>query len=148
MSLLPFAGKVDAYGVAMRPQHVQRYQENAYIYKEEKERSDRWNSFLELQAESDLFPVEDKKSLQKENSEKVADASLEKILKLFSVVNSETKGLFSFEIAKQIAFLLNLNSPIIKPLLKMRRISKEKELETLLAVEQDPCSCYMEYKYT
>ncbi|KAM6595733.1 hypothetical protein CsatA_006257 [Cannabis sativa] len=55
--LLTFEHKRDAYGVAMRPQHVQRYRENAYIYKEEKERSDRWNSFLELQAESDLFPV-------------------------------------------------------------------------------------------
>ncbi|KAF3454602.1 hypothetical protein FNV43_RR05050 [Rhamnella rubrinervis] len=32
----------------------------------------------------------------------------------------------------------------VKALLNMRRISKEKELEALLAGEQDPCSCYIE----
>ncbi|KAM6578653.1 hypothetical protein CsatB_030490 [Cannabis sativa] len=37
-----------------------------------------------------------------------------------------------------------LESESLKALLKMRRISKEKELEALLAGEQDPCSCYME----
>uniref|UniRef100_A0A0V0IVE3 Putative rab GTPase-activating protein 1-like n=1 Tax=Solanum chacoense TaxID=4108 RepID=A0A0V0IVE3_SOLCH len=43
----------DAYGFSVRPQHVQRYREYANIYKEEEEeRSDRWNDFLERQAES------------------------------------------------------------------------------------------------
>ncbi|CAN6463115.1 unnamed protein product [Victoria cruziana] len=38
----------DAYGFAVRPQHLQRYREYANIYKEEEEeRSDRWNNFLE-----------------------------------------------------------------------------------------------------
>ncbi|XP_062081854.1 peptide chain release factor PrfB2, chloroplastic [Humulus lupulus] len=37
-----------------------------------------------------------------------------------------------------------LESESLKALLRMRRISKEKELEALLAGEQDPCSCYME----
>ncbi|PON89483.1 Peptide chain release factor [Trema orientale] len=32
----------------------------------------------------------------------------------------------------------------LKALLRMRRLSKEKELEALLAGEQDPCSCYIE----
>ncbi|KZV37367.1 ecotropic viral integration site 5 protein [Dorcoceras hygrometricum] len=43
----------DAYGFAVRPQHLQRYREYANIYKEEEEeRSDRWKDFLERQAES------------------------------------------------------------------------------------------------
>ncbi|XP_062092808.1 uncharacterized protein LOC133798509 isoform X2 [Humulus lupulus] len=83
--LVAFEHKRDAYGFAVRPQHLQRYREYANIYKEEEEeRSDRWNSFLELQAESALLPVngeskvEDKKSLQKGISEQEEDASLEK----------------------------------------------------------------------
>ncbi|KAK8555057.1 hypothetical protein V6N13_103787 [Hibiscus sabdariffa] len=48
----------DAYGFAVRPQHVQRYREYANIYKEEEEeRSDRWNDFLERQAESAQLPT-------------------------------------------------------------------------------------------
>ncbi|GJZ57649.1 Rab-GTPase-TBC domain-containing protein [Tanacetum coccineum] len=44
----------DAYGFAVRPQHVQRYREYANIYKEEEEeRSDRWKDFLERQSEGD-----------------------------------------------------------------------------------------------
>ncbi|XP_022745809.1 ecotropic viral integration site 5 protein homolog [Durio zibethinus] len=51
--LITFEHKRDAYGFAVRPQHVQRYREYANIYKEEEEeRSDRWNDFLERQAES------------------------------------------------------------------------------------------------
>ncbi|KAL5655292.1 hypothetical protein ACJX0J_034611, partial [Zea mays] len=43
----------DAYGFAVRPQHLQRYKEYAGIYKEEEEeRSDRWKNFLERQPES------------------------------------------------------------------------------------------------
>ncbi|XP_010554563.1 PREDICTED: TBC1 domain family member 8B-like isoform X2 [Tarenaya hassleriana] len=43
----------DAYGFAVRPQHVQRYREYANIYKEEEEeRSERWNNFLEHHVES------------------------------------------------------------------------------------------------
>ncbi|KAL5800147.1 hypothetical protein ACOSQ4_033031 [Xanthoceras sorbifolium] len=53
-----FEHKRDAYGFAVRPQHVQRYREYANIYKEEEEeRSDRWKSFLEQQAESAQLPV-------------------------------------------------------------------------------------------
>ncbi|XP_057522658.1 GTPase-activating protein GYP2-like isoform X2 [Amaranthus tricolor] len=45
--------KRDAYGFAIRPQHVQRYKEYANIYQEEEEeRSDRWNIFLEMLSES------------------------------------------------------------------------------------------------
>ncbi|KAK4798665.1 hypothetical protein SAY86_030991 [Trapa natans] len=51
--LITFEYKRDAYGFAVRPQHVQRYREYANIYKEEEEeRSERWKSFLEWQAES------------------------------------------------------------------------------------------------
>ncbi|KAK8691681.1 hypothetical protein V6N13_075181 [Hibiscus sabdariffa] len=50
---------MDAYGFAVRPQHVQRYREYANIYKEEEEeRSDRWSDFLDRQAESAQFPCE------------------------------------------------------------------------------------------
>ncbi|XP_030462166.1 uncharacterized protein LOC115682160 isoform X2 [Syzygium oleosum] len=48
----------DAYGFAVRPQHVQRYREYANIYKEEEEeRSERWSNFLERQAETAQVPV-------------------------------------------------------------------------------------------
>ncbi|CAA0814476.1 Ypt/Rab-GAP domain of gyp1p superfamily protein [Striga hermonthica] len=45
--------KRDAYGFAVRPQHLQRYREYASIYKEEEEeRSNRWKNFLERHPES------------------------------------------------------------------------------------------------
>ncbi|XP_039037406.1 ecotropic viral integration site 5 protein homolog isoform X2 [Hibiscus syriacus] len=57
-SLISFEHKRDAYGFAVRPQHLQRYREYANIYKEEEEeRSDRWNDFLERQAESAQLPI-------------------------------------------------------------------------------------------
>ncbi|XP_006655389.1 uncharacterized protein LOC102715211 [Oryza brachyantha] len=53
LPFIAFEHKRDAYGFAVRPQHLQRYKEYASIYKEEEEeRSDRWKSFLERQAES------------------------------------------------------------------------------------------------
>ncbi|KAF5467190.1 hypothetical protein F2P56_017042 [Juglans regia] len=77
----------DAYGFAVRPQHVQRYREYANIYKEEEEeRSDRWKSFLERQAESAKLPVngfieeEDKKTIRAGTLEPEADASSENIV--------------------------------------------------------------------
>ncbi|KAL5569194.1 hypothetical protein UlMin_025769 [Ulmus minor] len=85
--LVAFEHKRDAYGFAVRPQHVQRYREYANIYKEEEEeRSDRWNSFLDRQAESAQLPVngvskvEDNKSLNEasEQGEQEVDASLDK----------------------------------------------------------------------
>ncbi|XP_039167385.1 TBC1 domain family member 10B isoform X2 [Eucalyptus grandis] len=43
----------DAYGFALRPQHLQRYREYAKIYKEEEdERSEKWKNFLEQQADT------------------------------------------------------------------------------------------------
>ncbi|XP_042475002.1 uncharacterized protein LOC122057073 isoform X2 [Macadamia integrifolia] len=56
--LITFEHKRDAYGFAVRPQHLQRYREYANIYKvEEEERSDRWEDFLERQAESAQPPL-------------------------------------------------------------------------------------------
>ncbi|KAI3426674.1 Rab-GAP TBC domain-containing protein [Psidium guajava] len=56
--VIAFEHKRDAYGFAVRPQHVQRYREYANIYKEEEEeRSERWNNFLEHQAETAQVPV-------------------------------------------------------------------------------------------
>uniref|UniRef100_A0A7N0TLL2 Rab-GAP TBC domain-containing protein n=1 Tax=Kalanchoe fedtschenkoi TaxID=63787 RepID=A0A7N0TLL2_KALFE len=53
-----FEHKRDAYGFAVRPQHVQRYREYAAIYKEEEEeRSDRWISFLQRQADESFLDV-------------------------------------------------------------------------------------------
>ncbi|KDP46137.1 hypothetical protein JCGZ_06648 [Jatropha curcas] len=83
--LISFEHKRDAYGFAVRPQHVQRYREYASIYKEEEEeRSERWNSFLERQAESAQLPVnglsleEHKKALHTEKTEQDAGNGLEK----------------------------------------------------------------------
>ncbi|XP_057520902.1 uncharacterized protein LOC130801149 [Amaranthus tricolor] len=58
--LISLEHKRDAYGFAIRPQHVQRYREYASIYKEEEEeRSDRWNIFLEtVVSESVELPVD------------------------------------------------------------------------------------------
>ncbi|KAL8533063.1 hypothetical protein ACS0TY_009352 [Phlomoides rotata] len=53
-----FDHKRDAYGFAVRPQHLQRYREYANIYKEEEEeRSDRWSDFLERQSDSAQLPI-------------------------------------------------------------------------------------------
>ncbi|KAI4347697.1 hypothetical protein L6164_008483 [Bauhinia variegata] len=78
--LITFELKRDAYGFAVRPQHLQRYREYANIYKEEEEeRSDRWKSLLEHLAESAELAVngsnidEDDKTFGAE-----ADSSLEK----------------------------------------------------------------------
>ncbi|XP_073113323.1 uncharacterized protein [Elaeis guineensis] len=47
--------KRDAYGFAVRPQHLQRYREYAKIYKEEEEeRSEQWKNFFQRLAESAL----------------------------------------------------------------------------------------------
>ncbi|KAH7667688.1 Ypt/Rab GTPase activating protein [Dioscorea alata] len=60
LPLITFEHKRDAYGFAVRPQHLQRYREYANIYKEEEEeRSDRWKNFLERQAETAQVPFED-----------------------------------------------------------------------------------------
>nr|XP_043614381.1 rab GTPase-activating protein 1-like [Erigeron canadensis] len=49
--------KRDAYGFAVRPQHVQRFREYSSIYKEEEEeRSDRWKDFLKRQLEAAQLP--------------------------------------------------------------------------------------------
>ncbi|KAM1182782.1 hypothetical protein ACFX14_001154 [Malus domestica] len=69
--------KRDAYGFAVRPQHVQRYREYASIYKEEEEeRSERWKSFLELQAESTELPVD---GLSKGQDNSVVEASAKEL---------------------------------------------------------------------
>ncbi|CAH9080406.1 unnamed protein product [Cuscuta epithymum] len=51
--------KRDAYGFAVRPQHIQRFREYANIYKEEEEeRSERWKDFLERQSDSAQLPID------------------------------------------------------------------------------------------
>ncbi|KAK4835345.1 hypothetical protein QYF36_008610 [Acer negundo] len=85
--LVNFEHKRDAYGFAVRPQHVHRYREYANIYKEEEEeRSDRWKSFLERQAESAQLPVNGfsleghDKTLHTEAKEEEACDSLVKVV--------------------------------------------------------------------
>ncbi|TYI62501.1 hypothetical protein E1A91_D10G248100v1 [Gossypium mustelinum] len=77
--VIAFEHKRDAYGFAVRPQHVQRYREYANIYKEEEEeRSDRWNDFLERQAESAQMPVNGRPSEEgKETSHAAEDGDSE-----------------------------------------------------------------------
>ncbi|KAF9674820.1 hypothetical protein SADUNF_Sadunf10G0166700 [Salix dunnii] len=76
MLLIDITVDRDAYGFAVRPQHVQRYREYANIYKEEEEeRSDRWQTFLEQQAGSARSPMneisseKDSKELRAEGKE-------------------------------------------------------------------------------
>lgn len=82
--VITFENKRDAYGFAVRPQHVQRYREYANIYKEEEEeRSDRWTDFLVRQAESTQVAVnglstkEDNTSLHAVSTGTKADDSLD-----------------------------------------------------------------------
>ncbi|XP_022765811.1 LOW QUALITY PROTEIN: ecotropic viral integration site 5 protein homolog [Durio zibethinus] len=63
----------DAYGFAVRPQHIQTYRQYVNIYKEEEEeRSEKWKMFLEHHAkptELCLSEEEDTKTLQAEATE-------------------------------------------------------------------------------
>ncbi|XP_017976937.1 PREDICTED: TBC1 domain family member 8B isoform X2 [Theobroma cacao] len=63
----------DAYGFAVRPQHIQTYRQYVNIYKEEEEeRSEKWKIFLEQHAkptEPCFSEVEDRKILQAEATE-------------------------------------------------------------------------------
>ncbi|XP_068637964.1 uncharacterized protein [Aristolochia californica] len=60
LPVITFEYKRDAYGFAVRPQHLHRYREYANIYKEEEEeRSERWNNFLERQAEAAEVPLKE-----------------------------------------------------------------------------------------
>ncbi|KAK3162392.1 hypothetical protein QOZ80_1BG0089020 [Eleusine coracana subsp. coracana] len=62
LPFIAFEHKRDAYGFAVRPQHLQRYREYANIYKEEEEeRSERWKNFLDRQAEDGESSGEDVK---------------------------------------------------------------------------------------
>ncbi|XP_034221881.1 rab GTPase-activating protein 1 isoform X2 [Prunus dulcis] len=67
----------DAYGFALRPQHVQRYREYSHIYKEEEEeRSNKWKNFLEhVEKSSELSSPEKahKEELQAEATERKAE---------------------------------------------------------------------------
>ncbi|MED6220102.1 hypothetical protein PIB30_041650 [Stylosanthes scabra] len=82
--LITFEHKRDAYGFTVRPQHLHRYREYANIYKEEEEeRSDRWNSFLERQAESsdltkEVLAADEGGALGAKATEKEDDVSSEK----------------------------------------------------------------------
>ncbi|XAR56119.1 hypothetical protein NMG60_11036458 [Bertholletia excelsa] len=83
--LVSFDHKRDAYGFAVRPQHVQRYREYANIYKEEEEeRSERWKNFLERQTGSAQLPVngmsskEDEKVVASEATQLQTNAASEK----------------------------------------------------------------------
>ncbi|KAK4777187.1 hypothetical protein SAY86_005875 [Trapa natans] len=62
--------KRDAYGFALRPQHVQRYREYANIYKEEEEeRSEKWRLFLEQQGEFVDLPSTEKELKESQPTE-------------------------------------------------------------------------------
>ncbi|KAJ1286101.1 hypothetical protein BS78_03G327500 [Paspalum vaginatum] len=73
LPFIAFEHKRDAYGFAVRPQHLQRYREYANIYKEEEEeRSERWKSFLDRQAEDGESSGEDAKVAPSNEDEGVA----------------------------------------------------------------------------
>ncbi|CAL5210324.1 unnamed protein product [Lathyrus oleraceus] len=82
--VITFDHKRDAYGFTVRPQHLQRYREYANIYKEEEEeRSEKWKSFLDRQAETESSELasavgEDEKVSGDVVVGEEVDASLEK----------------------------------------------------------------------
>ncbi|XP_062225311.1 uncharacterized protein LOC133923979 isoform X2 [Phragmites australis] len=70
LPFIAFEHKRDAYGFAVRAQHLQRYREYANIYKEEEEeRSERWNNFLDRQAEDAESSGEDVKVVPSNENE-------------------------------------------------------------------------------
>ncbi|KAL6614210.1 hypothetical protein ACP70R_036480 [Stipagrostis hirtigluma subsp. patula] len=78
LPFIAFEHKRDAYGFAVRPQHLQRYREYANIYKEEEEeRSERWKNFLDRQAEDGESSGEDVKVAPSNEDEGAAGKNAE-----------------------------------------------------------------------
>ncbi|XP_062207358.1 uncharacterized protein LOC133909087 [Phragmites australis] len=78
LPFVAFEHKRDAYGFAVRPQHLQRYREYANIYKEEEEeRSERWRNFLDRQAEDNESSGEDCKVAPSNEDEGAAGKNAE-----------------------------------------------------------------------
>ncbi|KAJ3703256.1 hypothetical protein LUZ61_006961 [Rhynchospora tenuis] len=91
LPLITFEHKRDAYGFAVRPQHLQRYREYANIYKEEEEeRSERWNNFLERQAESEKLKP-DEKSSEKETKDATTEHDEEEKLEQTETPKDKTE---------------------------------------------------------
>ncbi|XP_078179956.1 uncharacterized protein LOC144574013 isoform X1 [Carex rostrata] len=91
LPLITFEHKRDAYGFAVRPQHLQRYREYANIYKEEEEeRSDRWNNFLQRQAETET-PKPDGISSEKETKNVTTRDEEEEKLQLTETPKEKTE---------------------------------------------------------
>ncbi|RVW20516.1 TBC1 domain family member 8B [Vitis vinifera] len=147
----------DAYGFAVRPQHLQRYREYANIYKEEEEeRSERWNIFLEQQAESAQLPVnglsadEHNKALHGEATEKDVDANPEKVVQKLgsddsneNVTEKESQGVAEtkthrIQIWTEIRTSLHAIEEMMSTRVKKRRDSSKNEKETGLGKHHAP----------
>lgn len=155
--LVTFEHKRDAYGFAVRPQHLQRYREYANIYKEEEEeRSERWNIFLEQQAESAQLPVnglsadEHNKALHGEATEKDVDANPEKVVQKLgsddsneNVTEKESQGVAEtkthrIQIWTEIRTSLHAIEEMMSARVKKRRDSSKNEKETGLGKHHAP----------
>lgn len=155
--LVTFEHKRDAYGFAVRPQHLQRYREYANIYKEEEEeRSERWNIFLEQQAESAQLPVnglsadEHNKALHGEATEKDVDANPEKVVQKLgsddsneNVTEKESQGVAEtkthrIQIWTEIRTSLHAIEEMMSTRVKKRRDSSKNEKETGLGKHHAP----------
>lgn len=155
--LVTFEHKRDAYGFAVRPQHLQRYREYANIYKEEEEeRSERWNIFLEQQAESAQLPVnglsadEHNKASHGEATEKDVDANPEKVVQKLgsddsneNVTEKESQGVAEtkthrIQIWTEIRTSLHAIEEMMSARVKKRRDSSKNEKETGLGKHHAP----------
>ncbi|XVE75298.1 hypothetical protein DITRI_Ditri12bG0083400 [Diplodiscus trichospermus] len=146
--ILTFEHKRDAYGFAVRPQHVQRYREYANIYKEEEEeRSDRWNDFLERQAESAQLPINEVLSkegkevshvgaAEDENNEVQKGAEGEDLCEK-KVQSAPEKRVHGIQIWTEIRSSLRAIEDMMSTRLKKKGSLSKNEVETARVSEED-----------
>lgn len=146
-----FDHKRDAYGFAVRPQHVQRYREYANIYKEEEEeRSERWKSFLDRQAESaqslvkELSVEDDKKASHVEVFKEDIDSSIEEGCKREDP-NSQNSDFDGNDIAQNANGLKNEDAPSAKDT-QTHKIQTWTEIRSSLRAIEDMMSVRVKKK--
>ncbi|GFP89741.1 tbc1 domain family member 8, partial [Phtheirospermum japonicum] len=134
----------DAYGFAVRPQHLQRYREYANIYKEEEEeRSDRWDDFLERQyvEPTNSATTSDDVSLSEDYKE-VTETKVHQI-QIWSEIRPSLRGvedMMSSRVKKKVNLLNNEPEPGLKKQLSTieEPEDSEEEFYDLERSESDP----------
>ncbi|GER42544.1 Ypt/Rab-GAP domain of gyp1p superfamily protein [Striga asiatica] len=135
--VVSFDHKRDAYGFAVRPQHLQRYREYANIYKEEEEeRSDRWKNFLERQCESAQLAVNrstDDNNFVKSNVESAIEDSLSEDCKVVQSITESKVHQFQIwtEIRPSLRAIEDMMNSRVKKRVTMSRNEDRKQLSSI-----------------